>query len=43
MVKENDHAMDDVRYFANTILVGLVGHVDDGGGDEYETYGGIML
>lgn len=43
VVKENDHAMDDVRYFANTILVGLVGNGDDGRGEEYETYGGIML
>lgn len=43
VVKENDHSMDDVRYFSNTILVGLVGNGDDGGGEEYETYGGIML
>ena len=21
MIKENDHAMDDIRYFVNTILV----------------------
>ncbi len=25
VIKENDHAMDDIRYFANTILVNLVG------------------
>lgn len=24
VIKENDHAMDDIRYFANTILVGKV-------------------
>ena len=41
VVKENDHAMDDIRYFCNTVMPSLVGR-----GEEDENtgiYGGVML
>lgn len=41
VVKENDHAMDDVRYFANTILAGLVGRAEDTEDTDY--YSEVML
>lgn len=41
VIKENDHAMDDVRYFANTILVGLVGRAEDTEDTDY--YSEVML
>lgn len=41
VVKDNDHAMDDIRYFCNTVMPSLVGR-----GEEDENmgiYGGVML
>lgn len=41
VVKENDHAMDDIRYFCNTVMPSLIGR-----GEEDENmgiYGGVML
>lgn len=28
VIKENDHAMDDIRYFCNTILKNVISHMD---------------
>lgn len=41
VVKENDHAMDDVRYFCNTVLFGLVGRTEDA--DDTDYYSEVML
>ena len=30
VIKENDHAMDDIRYFCNTIMKNKVGRKSDG-------------
>lgn len=39
VIKDNDHAMDDLRYFSATVLPGLIG----GAADTDDLYGGIML